>query len=1124
MSPTQESEGENSLTQAQLIDKACDRFELAWIAGNPISIQQILDEFPLQLRDSLANELVVLELEMRRNAGQSPSLEEYARYLPVHQSGEETEKATNKRISYFGDYELLGRIARGGMGTVYRARQVSLNRMVAIKMINSGQFASTEEIARFYSEAKAAAGLDHPNIVPVFEVGEFEGNHFYSMAFVDGQSLAEKLNAGPMESQYVARLIQSIAMAVQYAHDRGVIHRDLKPSNVLLDSLERPRITDFGLAKQLTDSQGLTLSGDILGTPSFMAPEQAAGKFNAVSYPSDIYSIGAILYMCLSGRPPFQAASQAATLKQVMELEPVALRQLNPAIPRDMETIAHKCLEKSISRRYSSPASLAQDLERYLTGQPILARPVSLVEKSVRWCQRNPSKALNLAGAILLAIGMFAGWLFLRVRDHDMALRNQADSIVSQINVSDEAELHRIIQQARSLPRAMALLQQQFANSAERSSERFRAALALLPRDPNSIDLVREVCESWLDATWMNWSLLRNQLSPSLPAVTQWVQSVDLDRVSGLTELQFTRWIGIKVFLLSNTEGVRMELSATDAERMVNTLTRELLRDPSQLRDACGALKFVRNDLAPFLEEKLDFTRKDAVVDASIAAQMISEFYKDSIKDISEIGAKSRAEWIPILLGSSLEPARLRDEMRRIFVLPIHSENWDQRIINCRRRAMAGTTLAQIGDFEAMWLLFDMSQDTSVRSLAIEWLPMMLTDPTSIIRKINELVQDRQRTLEQVNQSANVALMKPNPWLTHPESSLLRVTLNILGNYPPRELSRRLNDTFWASISERLEFDPDPGVHASCEWLLRRANRTEALDALNERLSNQRAKRLGWHFSSNGHLMAVIRGPLQFTAGGAVEDPYRDAGESYDPIDQRKNNWVDDKPHPKRIDRSFAIALHETTLAQVHQFDSDFHKLHNAALGPTQKHPACRVSWNLAASYCNWLTEQEGLGADQMCFVKSDKGDLQPAPNYLHRRGFRLPTEAEWEYACRAGTTTRHYLGDLDELLPNNVWYIENAREKLLVVPGTHKGNALGLFDTLGNVKEWCMDSYSSDNSETRFRERDDEQTLSFSDRIIRGGSIYTNTNDIRVSEYSNFKPSYREGNTGFRIAKTIAD
>ena len=263
-------------------------------------------------------------------------------------------------LGRLNDYELLEEIGRGGMGVVFKARQVRLDRTVAVKMVLAGGFATSTERERFHCEARAAALLDHPNILPVYEVGEHEGRQYYSMGYVDGQSLDARLAAGPLPPKEAAELAATLAEAVEYAHGQGVIHRDIKPSNILIDREGRPRVADFGLAKRLgapgTPGHGsdLTVTGQILGTPSYMAPEQAAGQVEAVAPTADVYALGALLYAMLTGRPPFQAASALETLRQVREREPAALRQLNAAVPRDLETIVLKCLEKPAARRYAT--------------------------------------------------------------------------------------------------------------------------------------------------------------------------------------------------------------------------------------------------------------------------------------------------------------------------------------------------------------------------------------------------------------------------------------------------------------------------------------------------------------------------------------------------------------------------------------------------------------------------------------------------------------------------------------------------------------------------------------------------------------------------------------------------
>ena len=298
---------------------------------------------------------------------------------------------------------------------VFHARQVSLNRPVALKMILAGQLADETEIKRFYTEAEAAANLDHPGIVPIYEVGQHEGQHYFSMGFIDGKSLSQRLAGGPLAAREAAELIGRASEAIEYAHVRGVIHRDLKPANILLDQNGNPRVTDFGLAKKVEEDSGLTGSGQIMGTPSYMPPEQAGGNRGEVGPLADVYALGATLYAILTGRPPFQAASAMDTVMQVVSDEPVPPRRLNAAIPRDLETICLKCLEKEPAKRYASAAALGEDLRRFLSGEPIAARPVGRAERAWRWCRRKPVVAGLIASLVVALVagfmGITLGWL-----------------------------------------------------------------------------------------------------------------------------------------------------------------------------------------------------------------------------------------------------------------------------------------------------------------------------------------------------------------------------------------------------------------------------------------------------------------------------------------------------------------------------------------------------------------------------------------------------------------------------------------------------------------------------------------------------------------------------------------
>jgi serine/threonine protein kinase/WD40 repeat protein len=408
--------------------------------GESIDRDALREKFP-KYADDLDQYLDVLNV-LDQFAGGLPQLNSsgdpsspYEATVTPHTGNSDVESGDT--IRYIGEYEVLEEIARGGMGVVFKARQQTLKRIVALKMILSGRLADTAEVDRFKREAQAASRLQHPNIVPVHEIGEHEGRQYFTMDYVDGHSLADEIREESLAPKRAARLVKTVAEAVRFAHGNGTLHRDLKPANVLITSDDVPHVTDFGLAKILDDVDDesraeLTASGQILGTPSYMAPEQAAGNQNLVGPASDIYSLGAILYACLTGRAPFVADSPVDTLMQVIHQEPVSPRQLNPAVPVDLETICLKCLNKEPGKRYETAQGLADDLGRFLEGRPVLARPVGQLARACRWMKRNPwIAALLLLSTTLLAGGTVVSTNFAieadRRADAEAFQRNRAD-------------------------------------------------------------------------------------------------------------------------------------------------------------------------------------------------------------------------------------------------------------------------------------------------------------------------------------------------------------------------------------------------------------------------------------------------------------------------------------------------------------------------------------------------------------------------------------------------------------------------------------------------------------------------------------------------------------------------
>jgi len=340
--------------------------------------------------------------------GDSGILEEFACDNGKGTSGEKGTARAGTMLGEFGDYELLEEIGRGGQGVVFRARQKSLNRTVALKVIGLGQWATEAHLKRFRREAEAAASLDHPCIVPIHEVGERDGSCYFSMKFIEGGQLDEVGRQTPMSIRQAAELIAKVARTVHYAHEHGILHRDIKPGNILLDKKGEPHLTDFGLARLVETESTVTRTLEVLGTPSYMAPEQAGGKNNQLTNATDVYGLGAVLYQLLTGHPPFAGGTTYETIRLLLQTEPRQPRLWNPKVDRDLSTICLKCLEKDPKRRYSSALALAEDLERWLRHEPIRARHSGLFTRGKKWVRRNPTTALlfGLSLAFAATVGV----------------------------------------------------------------------------------------------------------------------------------------------------------------------------------------------------------------------------------------------------------------------------------------------------------------------------------------------------------------------------------------------------------------------------------------------------------------------------------------------------------------------------------------------------------------------------------------------------------------------------------------------------------------------------------------------------------------------------------------------
>ena len=397
---------------------------------------------------------------------------------------EDSGKTDELRGFVIGDYQVLGELGRGGMGVVYKAKHRKLSRVVALKMILAGKHSGNEALERFIVEAQAVAKLQHPGIVQIFDIGEHEGLPYFSLEFVEGKDLQKDLNGLPRDPRRSAEMVEQLCIAMQYAHDHKILHRDLKPANVLLDKDGKPKITDFGLAKHVdADASGATNDGTIMGSPSYMPPEQARGDLSSMSPRSDLYSLGAILYQMLTARPPFVAERPLETVLQVISNEPVAPRDLQPGLPVDLETICMKALQKDPASRYTSCAELAADLRRFINGEPILARPVSRLERVWRWCRRNPRVAVpsGLAGVFIVSTALISTWAWNSAAIAAEQIAQERDNVKEQ---RDEAEKQKGIAEAQTIV-AVANENKAREEQAEADRQRILAGEAKLQAEKN---------------------------------------------------------------------------------------------------------------------------------------------------------------------------------------------------------------------------------------------------------------------------------------------------------------------------------------------------------------------------------------------------------------------------------------------------------------------------------------------------------------------------------------------------------------------------------------------------------------------------------------------------------------
>jgi formylglycine-generating enzyme required for sulfatase activity len=1150
-----------SLSLAQEVDAVCLRFEAAWQAGQRPRIEDYLRDTAGHGQAALLWELLRVELERRAAAGEQLRPDEYQSRFPGHAAL--VCEAFARLGPAAGDhrawpavpgYDVLGELGRGAMGVVYKARQTSLaGRLVALKMVLAGDQAGAPDLARFRAEAEAVARLQHPNVVQIYEVGEQDGLPWFSLEYVGGGSLAGRLDGTPLPPAEAAQLVEVLARAVHCAHESGIVHRDLKPANVLLAACGPvggaqphaadwvPKITDFGLAKRLDGAAGQTATGAIVGTPSYMAPEQAQGKGKEVGRAADIYALGAILYELLTGRPPFRAATMLDTILQVISEDPVPPRRLQSKTPRDLETVCLKCLRKEPHQRYASALALADDLRAFREGRGIRARRAPWWEKVARWGRRRPAAAaLVLLGAALpplMAGGAFWYW------GHEATIRIQerqreAASLVDALATCETPAVPGIIARLEDYRRwADPLLKQKASEADERGKAKLHFALALLRVDPaqkeylagrlltagpDELPVVRDLLGGDPQVAEGLWKVLEspnaepNQrlraacaLASYTPSDRRWLGVREAVAAQLVAEQPLAVGAWAKALrpagdaLIPALAAAFREAGRSASERIlaVNLLAEYAADQPETLADL---ILDADDKQFAVLFPRLQGNREGAAaVCAQVLAMPLAEQQTEAGPAhliVQGLGAQGVVPGMPAL-GPMMQTL-VAAKVAQSDAYALQTEEKKERLAG--RQANAGVALLRLGQPGKVWPLLRHGPDPRVRTYLIHRLGPLGADPTTILQRLEE---------EQ-------------------EVSTRRALLLSLGEFRPEKFVPPVQES---SVVMRLyQEDQDPGVHGAAEWLLRQWGRQKALQEMEERWAKdeqqhrrERLKEIGqemakdgasprWYVNGQGQTLAAIR-PADFPMGSPEEEPER----------------FPDAEELRRMDigRPYAIATKEVTVAQFRHFLNARPEMRLAfetssprKYSPDDEGPVLAVKWYEAAEYCNWLSEQEGIPANQWCYPRGVGGagaGLMMPPNYLHRTGYRLPTEAEWEYACRAGAVTSRSYGASADMLGKYAWYAANSKDRAWPV-GRLKPNDFGLFDMYGNAWEWCQNQADHKGRANVDEEEEPIPLDNVQTWVLRGGSFkyYTSWARSAASTYS--RARYRDDLVGLRVARTL--
>jgi serine/threonine protein kinase/formylglycine-generating enzyme required for sulfatase activity len=1038
-----------------------------------------------------------------------------------------TNASSSKIIA--GRYKLVEEIGEGGMGSVWVAEQTQpVRRRVAIKLIKPGMD-SRQVLSRFEVERQALALMDHPNIAKVLDGGVTEqGCPFFVMEYVKGVPITEYCDEARVTVEERLNLFVQVCHAVQHAHQKGIIHRDLKPSNILVclyDGQPVPKVIDFGLAKAmhqpLTEHTLYTAHGLMVGTPLYMSPEQAEFNNLDVDTRSDIYSLGVILYELLTGTTPldrqrFQEAAWHEIVQLIKEDEPkkpstrlsgsatlpsvAAQRRLDPLqltriIRGDLDWIVMKSLEKERSRRYETANGLARDLQRYLADEMVEARPPSASYRLRKFVRRNRSLVVAAALITLVLVGGIAGttWGMIRAaaraegerlakldaeeqktkalaaafaekaaneRAQQIEQKRQAEyeaNLVGQLLKAEIREVPGIVQEIERNRRWTDPLLRQEYALAPEQSDK-KLRLALALL-PVDQSKIEELRDRLVRISPSEFLVVRDALLPYKDNVVESLWNAALDP-NLEAQNRFQAACALATYAPDDRRWSRLD--AFVAGRLVTLEASALVPWREALRPAKGQL------IDPLTAIFHDINQD--TLSRRFATETLTDYLSGRPDALFNLLADSgRFQFVVVFNKLALHKKQaVALALQELAKPPSAKASERETEVLAKRQANAALALVRLGAPQHVWPLLRHTPDPTTRSYIIHRIANFGVDPDIVWERL---------TVES-DASARTALILA------------------LGQYPQDVFGTRDRASRRSRIVEIYRNDVDPGVHGAAAWLLPRWNAREEMKQCDLALATGKSENgRRWYVTHQSHTMTVITGPV----GSSPRE------------------------HGVTLNRSFAISATEITLDQMRQglpTFGDGYPERRPMNGPA---PASYVPWYKAAQYCRWLSEREGLPESEMCYPPIDqiKADITLPANYLERSGYRLPTEAEWEYACRSGSTTARFFGSSLELLPKYAWYVKNSDEHTWPV-GALMPNDFGLFDVYGNVLEWCQDAFVGSEEKAPVEKILNRFVSRTDDRVLKGGSFGHIGAATQSADRSWMSPDLQTARSGFRIARTI--